>query len=746
MARVLKYSTAEHPWRIVLLAGALCLLAGLAAMSTTTVAVVAAAVLVTRLLGIAAERRMRAAYRKRNHRLKVALNNMSQGLCMFDAASRLVVCNRRYVEMYGLPAEAVKPGGTLRDLLQHRIAGGSFAADPDHYIDELMRSMEQGRVVSKVVERGDGRVVEVVNSPMPGGGWVATHEDITERRRAEKALEETRQFVDMVIESVPAAIIVKDARDLRYMLINKTGEEYYGIAREQVVGKTAHDIFPQPTAELITAHDRELVATCRPFFREEHAIETPGRGVMTVTSTRRPVLGDDGRARYLLSIVQDVSERKRAEARIAHMAQHDALTDLPNRVAFNERFAQTLAAAAKGNLSFAVMSIDLDRLKEINDVFGHAAGDALLRAAARRLSTAGGESFLARLGGDEFALLVTAGEQPASAALLADRIVAAGADEFDIEGRRLRIGISVGVAVHPDDGVDAAALLGNAEAALHRAKAGGGGAYRFFEADMDQRLRERRALVHDLRSAVDRGEIAMHYQPLARIGGEITAFEALVRWQHPVRGMIPPIAFIPAAEESGLILELGEWILRDVCREAASWPRPLHVAVNLSPVQFRHGDLPGLIHSVLLDTGLAPNRLELEITEGVLIDDLPRALSILRRLKLLGVRIAMDDFGTGYSSLSNLQAFPFDKIKIDRSFISNLEGNPQSATIVRAVIALGRGLAMPVVAEGVETKEQLEFLGREACGEVQGYLIGKPLPIDAYAEAVGRRTAKRLSA
>ena len=255
---------------------------------------------------------------------------------------------------------------------------------------------------------------------------------------------------------------------------------------------------------------------------------------------------------------------------------------------------------------------------------------------------------------------------------------------------------------------------------------------------MDHRLRERRALLQDLRAAVEHGQFAVYYQPQARIDGEITGFEALARWQHPTRGQVPPGTFIPIAEESGLIYPIGEWILREACREAASWPNALHVAINLSSIQFRNGDLAGLVHQVLLETGLPPGRLELEITESVLVDDLPRAISILRRLKALGVHIAMDDFGTGYSSLSNLQAFPFDKIKIDRSFIAGLERNAQAATIVRAVIALGRGLNLPVVAEGVETKAQLEFLSNEACSEVQGYLFGRPLPIADYAAAVGR--------
>jgi EAL domain-containing protein (putative c-di-GMP-specific phosphodiesterase class I) len=302
----------------------------------------------------------------------------------------------------------------------------------------------------------------------------------------------------------------------------------------------------------------------------------------------------------------------------------------------------------------------------------------------------------------------------------------------------LHVGLSIGVAIFPTDGNTATTILANADAALYRAKAEGRGTIRFFEADMDKRLRERRALQHDLRSAIERGQLSLHYQPQVRMDGSAIGFEALVRWDHPVRGSVPPATFIPLAEESGVIIPMGQWILREACREAASWPLPLQIGVNLSPVQFRHGDLPGLVHAVLLETGLAAGRLELEITEGVLIGDFSRAVSILRRLKALGVRIAMDDFGTGYSSLSYLQSFPFDKIKIDQAFISNLDRNTQSSAIVRAVIGLGHGLSLPVSAEGVETKEQLNFLLRESCDEAQGFLFGRPQPIEAYAALIGR--------
>jgi diguanylate cyclase (GGDEF)-like protein len=432
------------------------------------------------------------------------------------------------------------------------------------------------------------------------------------------------------------------------------------------------------------------------------------------------------------------SDKKQAEERIRYLATNDSLTGLPNRTAFAEHLATMFERAAATREQFALLSVDLDRFKEVNDVFGHGVGDGLLCELSRRLEAAAAGAFVARLGGDEFALVSPHGEEPATAEALAGRLLAAIADNVDVEGHPPRIGISIGIAIFPNDGLDSATLTANADAALYRAKAEGRGTVRFFEADMDKRLRERRALQHDLQIAVGRGELIVHYQPQARIHGEIIGFEALARWQHPSRGFVPPGIFIPLAEESGLILSIGEWILREACREAASWPKPLQISINLSPVQFRHGDLLGLVHSVLLESGLTPNRLELEITEGVLIGDHSRALSILRRLKSLGVQIAMDDFGTGYSSLSYLQSFPFDKIKIDRTFISNVDSNQQSAAIVRAVISLARGLDLPVLAEGVETNEQLAFLGREACDEVQGYLVGRPCPIDDYANLVGR--------
>jgi diguanylate cyclase (GGDEF)-like protein len=398
--------------------------------------------------------------------------------------------------------------------------------------------------------------------------------------------------------------------------------------------------------------------------------------------------------------------------------------------------ANTLEQCEKTNQKLAVLCVNLDRFKDINDVFGHAVGDGLLREIARRLPQVADGAFVARIGGDEFGFIIADDRLPTSADWLAECLLASASEPFEVAGNTLHVGMSIGISMYPSDGADQTTLLANADAALYRAKAEGRGSIRFFKADMDQQLRERRALNHDLTSALDHNELVLYYQPLARIDGEIVGFESLVRWQHPTLGLIPPGTFIPMAEESGLILDIGDWVLREACREAASWPKPLRISVNMSSAQFRHGDLVGMVHSALLESGLPAGRLEIEITESVLADDFARAVSIVRRLKSLGVQIVMDDFGTGYSSLQTLQAFPFDKIKIDRSFISNLESNVQSATIVRAVIGLGRGLNVPVLAEGVETQAQLDFLASEACNEVQGYFFGRPQPIAVYAAII----------
>ncbi len=431
--------------------------------------------------------------------------------------------------------------------------------------------------------------------------------------------------------------------------------------------------------------------------------------------------------------IRDLRERRSAEDKIRYLAEHDGLTGLPNRNALQVKLAAAIERVEASGETLALICVDLDHFKEANDLHGHLAGDSVLREAAWRLQgSISAPSFAARLGGDEFVVVqITDQDQPAAAAELAGELLDILRVPGQFEGQELVMGASLGVSLYPDDGRTREALLANADMALYRAKESGRGAYRFFKREMDESIRERRTMARELRQAIIDEHLIVHYQPLARASdGEVCGFEALVRWKHPVRGMIPPLDFIPVAEESGLIGPLGEWVLRRACADAAAWDKPLRIAVNLSPLQLNQPALPTLVHEVLIQTGLSPARLELEITESALFKDYQRALDNLRRLKALGVRIAMDDFGTGFSSLSTLQSFPFDKIKVDKSFVENIHRDERATVIVRAVLGLGRSLNIPVVAEGVETEEQRQFLRDEDCAELQGYAIGRPAPVE----------------
>jgi diguanylate cyclase (GGDEF)-like protein/PAS domain S-box-containing protein len=589
------------------------------------------------------------------------------------------------------------------------------------------RVLESNRVVARN-ERGEPQFL------------IALFDDVTDRRLLSHELEDTKKFLELVVDNIPVSLTVEKAGDGRYLFANRSAEKILNRRREEVIGLTATEIFNEREARLIIARDQSAIKKRKPIT-EEHPISTKD-GLRLFLTRRVTVLDDTDEPQYLIKTHEDVTDRRQTESRMAHMAYHDGLTDLPNRAAFLQALTQMIEACTGAQEEFAVLSMDLDGLNEINDVFGHSIGDKLLIEVAQRLQASSRGGVVARLSGDEFGLIID-GKQPITGMLLAEQLAETMAKEFLIDGKPVRTGVTTGISIFPHNGTDGASLLANAGAALSRAKAKSRGTISIYEPEMDQQIRDRRVLHQDLSVAIKNAEISLYYQPQASSrqmvdNGEIIGFEALARWRHPVRGFVPPSDFIPLAEESGLIFEMGQWILREACREAASWPVPLQIAVNLSPAQFMHGDVVSLVHSILLETGLAPGRLELEITEGVLIEDFDRGLALLRRLKGLGVRISMDDFGSGYSSLSYLQAFPFDKIKIDRAFVMNLGRNPQSAAIVRAVIGLGHGLEMSIVAEGVETQEQLSFLADEGCDAVQGYFIGKPLPIKQYGALVGR--------
>jgi len=540
-----------------------------------------------------------------NRLFDAALNNMSHGLCMFNAEKTLIVRNDRFLEICNMPRGSVEPGCKLRQFLEALSASGVAGQDHEKYVADLDEALAEGKNFQTTMELSDGRTVHVLNRPMPGGGWIATHEDVTERLR-----------------------------------------------------------------------------------HENH---------------------------------------------VAYMARHDALTGLPNRLYFRERTEEALPQLKRGK-SFAVLCIDLDHFKEVNDTLGHPSGDQLLKLVANRLQqTVRDTDILARLGGDEFAIVQTEVQRPEEVTAQASRIVEVLGEPYEIDGQEVVVGASIGIAVAPVDGEDPDLLLKNADMALYRAKADGRGMFRFFEAEMDARLQSRRKLEVELRRAVVQAEFEIYYQPIVDLkDNQVTAFEALVRWNHPERGLVAPNEFIPVAEDIGLICPIGEWVLRQACAEATTWAGHIRVAVNLSPAQFRKTLVPTVVR-VLAATGLHPDRLELEITESVLLQDSETTMSILRQLHEIGVRISMDDFGTGYSSLSYLQSFPFDKIKIDRLFVTDLETRSDCAAIVRAVAGLGRSLGIRTTAEGVETREQLEWLRSEACTEAQGYYFSRPRPAKEIA-------------
>ena len=509
--------------------------------------------------------------------------------------------------------------------------------------------------------------------------------------------------------------LIVDANEAFARLVGSTPEALIGTRALDIVAPEHHPLVSTPesfrNAELIEIDliDRE---------GNRHPVEMRGRAINYQGRSAR------------VSAVRDLAERRQAEERIRHMAHHDALTGLPNRTLFRDRLTQAVARAARSGEAVAVLCLDLDRFKSVNDLLGHPSGDALLAEVAARLTETLREmDTVARLGGDEFAIVQVGLRQPENAASLAHRLVKEMALPFDLDGQEMVIGTSIGIALFPSDAQTPDDLLKNADTALYRAKADGRGIFRFFEATMDALLQERRALERDLRHAIAARQLSIHYQPLVDCSsGRAVGFEALVRWEHATRGQVSPVDFIPVAEESGLIMPLGEWVLRSACVEAAKWPGDLRIAVNLSPAQFRHADLPKLVADIIAEAGLSAERLELEITEGLLIDDTDRAFATLTALKTLGVRISLDDFGTGYSSLGYLQRFPFDKIKIDRSFIQGLENSRDAMAIVRTVITLGQNLGMTVTAEGIETPEQYEMLRRENCHQVQGFLLGRPGP------------------
>jgi diguanylate cyclase (GGDEF)-like protein/PAS domain S-box-containing protein len=663
------------------------------------------------------------------HRLDTALNNMTQGLVLYDASARIVICNQRYIDMYRLSTDVVKPGCHFYDLIRHRKETGSFGGDIDEFCSNVLRNVEQGKVTHSVLKAADGRSVQIVNQPLAQGGWVATIEDITERRSLEQERDRNYTFLRQIIDHIPSQITVKDARDRRYLLVNRVAEVQFGLPNDAIVGKTVFDLFPKVLAEQIAADDDKSLQFPDGLSLDEHRWESKVSGSLFITSKRIGIRDHAGEPRYIINVVEDVTERRRADEKIAHLAHYDALTDLPNRVLFREQIERELQRTSRGD-RFALLYIDIDEFKGINDSLGHHVGDELLKAVATRIRSCIGETdLIARLGGDEFAVIQTAVGNVTDVVEFVTRIHEAIRQPYQCLGHQLSTDASIGIALAPQDGTDLDQLIKNADLAMYGAKADGRRTHRFFEPAMDASAKARLTMEQDLRQALVEGGFEIHYQPLVDLRHHgVTGCEALLRWRHPERGMISPAEFIPVAEDTGLIVELGEWVLRTACAEAATWPDHIRVAVNVSPVQLKCQTLALKITSALAASGLPANRLELEITEAVLIRDDEAALAILHQLRAIGVRIALDDFGTGYSSLSYLKRFPFDKIKIDRCFVSDIAEIDGSSAIVQAVVNIAAARNMTTTAEGVETLEQKERLRTLGCTEMQGYLFSAAKP------------------
>ncbi|WP_298244465.1 EAL domain-containing protein [uncultured Bradyrhizobium sp.] len=662
-------------------------------------------------------------------RLDTALNNMSQGLILYDANGYIATCNRRYADMFGLSHDVIKPGCHIREAMYHRKERDAFDGDVEAFCADVMRVVAEGTVSTRMHQLANGRAFQVINTPLAQGGWVATIEDITERRNLERERDRNYTFLREIIDHIPSQITVKDARTRQYLLLNGVAEQLFGQSRQEVMGKTAFDIFPEAHAAHITADDNSALQSAKGLFKDEHAWQMPGMGLRYITSTRIGIRDDAGEPRYLIHVIDDVTERRRADEKIAHMAHYDALTDLPNRTLFREQIERELAKVAGGD-QFALLYIDVDEFKGINDSLGHHVGDELLKAIASRLRGCLKEGdLIARLGGDEFAVIQTGIQSSAEVLSFVTRIYQAIRQPYHCLGHQLSTDASIGIALAPQDGTDLDQLIKNADLAMYGAKAEGRRTHRFFEPEMDASARARLSMEQDLRQALVNGGFEIHYQPLVDLHTNVvTGCEALLRWRHPERGMVSPAEFIPVAEDTGLITELGDWVLRMACNEAATWPTHIRVAVNVSPVQLKCDTLALRIAGALAASGLDPRRLELEITEAVLIRDDEAALSILHQLRSIGVRIALDDFGTGYSSLSYLKRFPFDKIKIDRCFVADIAESSGAPVIVQAVVNIAAASSMTTVAEGVETEAQREMLRALGCTQMQGYLFSAPKP------------------
>ncbi|HEY8247344.1 MAG TPA: EAL domain-containing protein [Hyphomicrobium sp.] len=652
-------------------------------------------------------------------RLREALEILPQGIVFLDNEGRYILWNQKYADIYKRSADLFKVGARLEDTLRVGVARGDYPAAlgrEEAWIAERLQLLyKPGKQHEQVL--ADGRCILIEERQTSDGGIIGLRMDITDLKQREASF---RLLFDD--NPVPMFVLRRDTQ--AFLAANAAALSHYGFSREELLAMSLHGL----RAEGDEPAGEEAEPFVTSVITSKHRMRD-GRVIEVVVFSRQ--LDYEGAPAVLIAVI-DITERKAAEARIAHMAHHDALTDLPNRVLFRQRMADALAQRSRTGSLTGALCIDLDNFKLVNDTLGHPIGDRLLQDVAERIERVIRQrDTAARLGGDEFAVLVPELKSPQELAVLAQRVIDVVSEPYLVEGHLVTVGTTIGIAVAPTDGGDADRLLRNADLALYRAKADGKSTFRFFEQEMDAQAQARRQLEIDLRSALAAEELEVHYQPLVDlVSRDVIGFEALLRWPHATRGYISPSEFIPLAEETGLITPLGNFVLARACADASEWPEHVKLAVNLSPMQFRVGNVFTNVKEALSATGLAPERLDLEITESVLLDRTDHVIAHLHALRALGVRISMDDFGTGYSSLSYLRAFPFDKIKIDRSFVRDLPGNRHTLAIVRAILGLASGLDMKVVAEGIETQADLACLAAEGCKEGQGFFFSEARPQD----------------
>jgi diguanylate cyclase (GGDEF)-like protein/PAS domain S-box-containing protein len=652
-------------------------------------------------------------------RLRDAIEILPHGLVFLDADGRYILWNKQYSDIYKRSADLFKPGVKLAETLRTGVERGDYPEAIGHEEEWIAERLARLRFPSGRHEQNlsDGRCILIDERRTSDGGVIGLRVDITELKQREASFR-------LLFDNNPVPMIVFGRDNHAILDVNEAALSHYGYTRTQFQSMSLRHIHECDSYEEF----KQVGAATESYAGRTWRHLKANASLIDVAIYARAIT--HGKIPAVLIAVIDITERKRAEARVAHMAHHDALTGLPNRVLLRQRMDEALQRMRRAGNKVATLCVDLDNFKTVNDTLGHSCGDLLLQRVAERIrAMLRPDDTAARLGGDEFAVVQTGIAGPAEASALARRLLADLSEPFDIMGHQVLVGASVGVALAPSDGDDSDKLLKNADLALYRAKADGKGAFRFFEAEMDARAQVRRKLEMDLRAAMLAGALEVHYQPLVNLAtGEISGFEALVRWLHPERGFIPPSEFIPVAEETGLIVSLGAFVLKQACHDAAQWPRHIKLAVNLSPLQFRTGSLFVTVKQALETSGLSPSRLELEITETLLLEKVDHVLATLHALRAFGVRISMDDFGTGYSSLSYLRKFPFDKIKIDRSFVHDLSVNADSQAIVRAILSLGKSLGITITAEGVETEPELACLKSEGCHEGQGYLFARAQP------------------